>query len=66
MFSEKSLFPYICNAKHKNNMKTNDNEKFVRPDALNEEFKTKEVKKPVKNLAVKVDEPENNQAKHWF
>ena len=47
-------------------MKTNDNEKFVRPDALNEEFK-KEVKKPVKSLAVKVDELENNQqAKHWF
>lgn len=46
-------------------MKTNDNEKFVRPDALNEEFKSKEVKKP-QNLAVKVDEPENNQAKHWF
>jgi len=47
-------------------MKTNDNEKFVRPDALNEEFKAKEVKKPVQNLAVKVDEPEGKQAKHWF
>lgn len=45
-------------------MKTNDNEKFVRPDALNEEF-AKEVKKP-QNLAVKVDEPEGKQAKHWF